>query len=218
MHPSKNLILLTTLTLCLCCKAQADFKITIPDVVVTSDGVNPTSGSFDILLEVDGAGSPNVSAPISSYNFQLDVTAFGGGLTTVSSLTASEGVLFSGVSSQPFVFSTFSQGTSPLGYSEGTNTLAQLTAPAPATVNSPIVLTQIDFTIPAGQTGSFQVDFLPDSVEFFDDATPSANLYLGVTATGGTITAIPEPNAFLLFAAIGTICFVGKRWRQRRVG
>ena len=195
--------------------AHADFKISIPNVEVTSDGVNPTTGSFPILLEVDGAGAPNVSAPISSYNFQLDVTSVSGGVTSVTSMTGSAGDLFSTITSQEFQFQAFTFGSTPLGYSEGASTLAQPNVPAPSTLNTPVVLTNVSFSIPAGQVGSFTVDFVPGSLEFFDDSFPVAAEYGGVTSTGGTITAIPEPSPFVMLTLICGVTVIGKTLRRR---
>lgn len=215
MHPKKLCIATLSVLGLLVAAADADFRISIPDVTVTIDGVNPTTGSFPILLEVEGVGAPNVNAPISSYNFQLDVTNVTGGLT-VTSLTGSEGDIFSSISSAPFPFSVFSQGVSPLGFSEGANTLAQPFANAPATLNTPVVLANINYSIPAGQTGSFTVDFSPNPIEIFDDATPTGDLYAGVTSSSGTITAIPEPSAFLLLALVGSLTWIGKKKFSRR--
>ena len=215
MHRVRLIFISLFAAACFACNANADFKITIPDVSFVNDLVNPTTGSFPVLLEVDGAGAPNVGAPISSYNFQLDVTAVGGGLTTVTSLTGSAGDLFTGVTSQEFPFSVFDQGVSPLGFSEGATSLAQPTAPAPGTLNTTIVLTNIAFSVPAGQIGTFDVDFT--GLEIFDDGFPTADPYLAVAGTGGTvtITAIPEPSSFLLFTLIGTVAIVVRKfWRS----
>ena len=218
MHRVKTTCVIFGSILLLASTGRADFNITIPDATFISDGINPTTGSFTIQLEVDGVGAPNVGDPISSYNFQLDVTSVGGGLTTVSSLTPSVGDLFAGVTSQEFLFSPFSQGVTPLGYSEGASTIAQPSAPAPATLNTPVVLTNIAFSVPAGQEGTFTVDFPVDAFEIFDDAFPTADLYAGVTTSGGTmtITPIPEPNAFLLLGLVGCVWVLGKKLLGRK--
>jgi len=145
-----------------------DVVFQIADQTVLSDGVLPTTGSFSILIEVtpsaNGLGVlANPGDPVVSWDFQsLDVTNISGiSSVTISTAEITEGSLFSEVPSGLSVVQDFSFGVTPLR-------VAGFTFGQTATLDNGDTLLNLNYSVPAGELGSFDLEFFGD-IGMFDN-------------------------------------------------
>ena len=179
-------------------------RMRVADETFLADGINPTSGTVDVFVEfVEPLGTPpnpfpfaDPGDPTLSWDIQtLSITNFTGSISSVTPTFGAGNLLdVPGVTSNLFV-----GGTGPFflqGIANGT--------PSP-TLDAGDTFVQIDFEIPAGETGTFDVLFNGVSqFGIFDDQSPFNQPYTNVGVLGGTITiAVPEPSAFLFLALCG---------------
>jgi hypothetical protein len=147
---------------------------TIPDVIVYSDGVNPTQGTINAVLNLDGIYVEDPPS-ISSFNVAFELAghppgaAFGTPQDPTSNSLIPLGNAFSGASALPHTIRFAKDALSPTMAVDGG------------------VMVTVPFTIAAGVTNqTFAVNFTPGNELTDPDALP-----LSVAYVGGSITVLP---------------------------
>ena len=186
--------------------SDAAISFNIENKSIASTPGNPTSGFVNVFITA-GAGD----LPLSVIGAQAHITpgAFTGSITGVTFGVMGEAI---GLADQFPVANVFAVGASPGNVAGGT---AQGTG-TPLVSGSGVF--SVPFTIAAGQSGTFRLNFVPGgpvATELYDSGF---NTVQGVQFVGGTITitAVPEPSSIAL-ALIGTIGTVAWRIRRRKL-
>ena len=164
----------------------------------------PISGFVNVFLTADGG---DVGLPLSGAQAHIAASAFTGSIS---------GVTFGPMGASIGLTSQFPGGFfSPIGASPGNVASGVTVTSGPVALVSGNGLFSVPFTIAAGQTGTFRLDFVTSgSVQSeLYDGTMNAGVISGVQFSGGTITAVPEPSS-IAFVLIGTIGAAA--WRIRR--
>ncbi len=186
--------------------SSADMLFKVADQTFVSDGINPTTGVIDVFLAFDsatsGGANPGVAGDqVLSWDIQtLDFTNLTGGITDVSE-TFTIGNLFDPANTKNLTTS----GSSPYtlqGVASGGTT---------PTLDAGDTFFRINFSVPATETGTFDVVF--NGVSQFGIFDELDDAYTNVGVMNGTIaiSAVPEPSSFLLLGSIvGVILGVRK--------
>ena len=195
---------------------SAEAIFTVSDATFISDGVTPTTGVIPVELVVTAEVDAVPGDPVLAWDLEaLDVTSIAGGISDVSLDSFNNGTLFDGFTSfltvsptQPYTLSgTASMGTTP---------------PTEPVLSNGATFFLFDFTVPAGETGTFDVVLNgADGLGQFGifDAT-NTNGYSNVSVNNGTITitTVPEPSAFPLLGMAAGLLVPWIRGRRRSRG
>ncbi len=180
--------------------AQADLLISWPDITVFGDGVNPTTGSFDVRLTLT---EPELSTPPSLSSFNLHFTVSSPDVTLGTPSTPTLDPLFANAS-------IVNQSTSlTVKWASDIN---DLDPPSSLAFQNAGLLT-VPFSVAAGQFGTYTFAF-GNMNELGDEFGAS----LAVNYQAGAIhVAIPESAAWKNLGAVAALaCAVVLAIKLRR--
>jgi hypothetical protein len=175
-------------------------------LTLVADGVNPTTGAVDVYIT---ALPTDLIPPVIVSSFQASVVASNlSGISAVTFGTPTDPV------NQTDLFPTTPVLTppSPPGQAWGTSSFL---AP-PAQLFDQAGLMSVPFSVPAGETGTFDLVFLQTGglpTSLYD--TSFVQIPTGYSSGMVTINAVPEPSSMAL-GALGIVGVALVGWRRRR--
>ncbi len=183
---------------------DAGLVFTVSDTTFISDGVTETTGVIPVKLVVTADGDALLGDAVLSWDLEtLEAISLAGAISTVSFDSFDNGNLF-----ENFLSVLTSSASAPYTLA-GSAVMASMPPLEPLLKNDTTFFL-INFSVPAGETGSFEValDGAGGQGKFgvFNSSNP--NGYSNVSVANGTITisTVPEPSSFSMLCAF--ICIM----------
>ena len=180
-----------------------EFRISPDSDPYLSDGINPVSGFFNVVLRLTG---PDLAAPpnVQGYSTAYDVATAGVTFGSPAYVPPGSG----GINMPPAFFTGGLNGTATRF------TASNDVIPGSTLSADNVILARVQFFAPSGFAGPIQLNFRPATTDLTD---PAGNTYAGLEAFNGTlnVSAVPEP-ATLGLIGLGLVGVAGARRRFAR--